>query len=367
MLSTVNPIRNYFREIFRLISASQHYVALRLLSFPPFHKQAALSQGVKSMTDYNSKATIQRKIAANLLKYIVKAAQSLPSLPSDHCVRVLENACSHGVNSVDFALAVCQAAVDRDPSSTVSFTFNDLPDNDFNVLLSVISGSAVADYKPTLHTLGKSMYTPLMKPGTLDLVYSCAALHWLSNVSWLQQTEFSLQQVAKQSQEDFTAYVSQRHKELRHGGKIVLSFPGVPEGEPGTNSCFRPVFERVHEIVAERGAASLTWMRQNCNCPTYSRNRAEVSAAFKDADWNVEVMELQEFEDLGAEDYRAGVVTLPELCERTVEMLMAVFRSTFMSLWVEYGGLKKSQAEDLMVAVRDALGQALREENALHV
>ncbi|KAK5809269.1 S-adenosyl-L-methionine-dependent methyltransferase [Linnemannia elongata] len=231
------------------------------------------AQTVKSMVDYNNKATIQCKVAANLLKYIIEAARNLPRLSSDQCVRVLENACSHGVNSVDFALAVCQAAANRDPSATVSFIFNDLPDNDFDKVVALVSNSAVADFNPTLHTLGKSMYSPLTKPGTLDLV-------------------------ANQAREDFAAYVSSRHQELRQGGKLAVSFPGVPDGQSGMNSCFPDDFKRVHEIVAERGAASLAWMQKYCNGPTYSRNRTEVVSAFSDADWTVDVMELQTLKSL---------------------------------------------------------------------
>ncbi|KAG0367030.1 hypothetical protein BGX24_003436, partial [Mortierella sp. AD032] len=317
------------------------------------------------MTNYNNKATIQRKVAANLLKYIIEAAQHLPPLSSDNCVRVLENACSHGVNSVDFALAVCQAVTDRGTSATVSFTFNDLPDNDFDKVLDLVLSSAVADFNPTLHTLGKSMYSPLIAPGTLDLVYSSASLHWLSNLSWLAEEGPSLSKVANQAREDIAVYVSSRHEELRQGGKLVISFPGVPDGEPGMNSCFPEDFKRVHEIVAERGAASLAWMQKYCNGSDYSRSRAEVASAFSDADWTVNLMELQDIEEFGASDFRAGRITLEDIAIRTADMLTSVYRSTFTSMWVEYGGLKKGQAEDLMIVFSEALLQALKEPKTL--
>ncbi|OAQ24836.1 S-adenosyl-L-methionine-dependent methyltransferase [Linnemannia elongata AG-77] len=310
------------------------------------------AQTVKSMVDYNNKATIQCKVAANLLKYIIEAARNLPPLSSDQCVRVLENACSHGVNSVDFALAVCQAAANRDPSATVSFIFNDLPDNDFDEVLALVSNSTVADFNPTLHTLGKSMYSPLTKPGTLDLVYSNASLHWLSSPPWLAGEGHSPSKVANQAREDFAAYVSSRHQELRQGGKLAVSFPGVPDGQSGMNSCFPDDFKRVHEIVAERGAASLAWMQKYCNGPTYSRDRAEV---------------LQDIEELGASDYRAGRITLDDIATRTADMLSSVFHSTFTSMWVQYGGLKKDQAEDLMDVFSEALHQALKEPKTLRV
>ncbi|KAF9902673.1 hypothetical protein EC991_004631 [Linnemannia zychae] len=324
-------------------------------------------QAVRSMKDYNNKATIQRKVATNLLKYIVEAAQNLPSPSSDHCVRVLENACSHGVNSVDFALAVCQAVTDRDNSTTTSFTFNDLPDNDFDEVLSLISNSAVADFKPNVHTLGKSMYSPLMEPATLDLVYSSAALHWLSSLSFFAEKGPILSTLANYACKDFSAYVSSRHRELRHGGKLVLSFPGVPDGELGMNSCFPDDFKRIHEIVAERGAASLAWMQKYCNSPTYSRNRSEVASAFNDADWTIDVMELQDIEEFGASDYRQGRITLDDIATQTADMLSSVFYNTFTSMWVEYGGLQKSEAEELMKVFSEALQQALKEPKTLRV
>ncbi|KAF9898993.1 hypothetical protein EC991_009820 [Linnemannia zychae] len=324
-------------------------------------------QAAKSMKDYNSKATIQRKLAANLLKYIVEAAQHLPSPSPDHCVRVLENACSHGVNSVDFALAVCQAVANRDKSATVSFTFNDLPDNDFDKVLSLISSSAVADFKPTLHTLGKSMYSPLMEPGTLDLVYSSSSLHWISNHSFFKEEGLLEATLAKYSQKDLAAYVSSRHQELRQGGKIVLSIPGVPDGESGLNSCFPDDFKRVQEIVAERGAASLDWMRKYCNCPTYSRKRSEIASAFSNADWTINLMELQDIEELGASEYREGKLTLDDIAVRTADMLGSVYYNTFTSMWVEYGGLQKDQAVVLMKVFSEALQQALKEPKTLRM
>ena len=306
--------KSHFQKAWDLLKSL--FVRLFILekSFSPSHT-------VRSMTDYNSKATIQRKVAANLLKYIVDAAQHLPSLSSGQCVRVLENACSHGVNSVDFALAVCQAVADRDASATISFTFNDLPDNDFDKVLALISSSAVANFNPTLHTLGKSMYSPLMEPGTLDLVYSNASLHWISSLSWLAEEGPSLSKVTNLAREDIAAYVSSRHQELRQGGKLVVSFPGVPNGISGMNSCFPDDFKRVHEIVAERGAASLAWMQKYCNSPNYSRSHAEVASAFSDADWTIDMMELQDIEEFGASEYREGRITLDDIATRTADML----------------------------------------------
>ncbi|KAF9932964.1 hypothetical protein FBU30_006950 [Linnemannia zychae] len=319
------------------------------------------------MTDYNRKVTFQLKVAANLLKFVKEAAGDLPPLSSDRCVRVLENACSHGINSVDFALAVCQAANNRDASATVSFTFNDLPENNFDKVLALISNSAVAAFNPTLHTLGKSMYSPLMEPGTIDLAYSCMGLHWVSNPSWLSKEGAMLSLAAQQAREDFDIYVSSRHKELRQGGKLVLSFPGVRDGESGINCCYADIFQRAHEIAAERGAASLSWMQRYCSTPVYGRNRAEVENSFDDADWNIELMELQDIDDYGASEYRAGQMTLDEIGTRTANMLIAASRGSLTHMWVEYGGLRKDQTEYFMTVWGEALHQALKELKSLRV
>lgn len=364
-------MKSHFQKILGLVSIFAQLPILKNLFFSQLWinrmSSAMPPQTIKSMIDYNNKATIQCKVAANLLKYIIEAARHLPPPSSNHCVRVLENACSHGVNSVDFALAVCQAVVDRDPSATVSFIFNDLPDNDFNKVLALVSNSAVADFNPTLRTLGKNMYSPLTEPGTLDLVYSNASLHWLSSLSWLAGEGHSPSKAANQAREDFSAYISSRHQELRQGGKLVVSFPGVPDGQSGMNSCFPDDFKRAHEVVAERGAASLTWMQKYCISPVYSRNRAEVASAFSDANWTVDVMELQDIEEFGASDYRAGRITLDDIATRTADMLSSIYHSTFISMWVQYGGLEKGQAEDLMGVFSEALHQALKEPKTLRV
>ncbi|KAF9293874.1 hypothetical protein BGZ88_004789 [Linnemannia elongata] len=289
-------MRHPFQKILGIISVLAQLPVLKKPLFSHLWTDiipsAVPSQTIKSMTNYNKK-----------------------------------NACSHGVNSVDFAHAVCQAVVDRDPSATVSFIFNDLPDNDFDKVLSLVSSSAVATFN---------------RPCTLS------------------------ERVSNQARQDFAAYVSSRHQELRQGGKLVLSFPRVPDGQSGMNSCFSDDFKRIHEIVAERGAASLAWMQKYCNGPTYSRNRAEVASAFSDADWTVDVMELHDIEELGASDYRAKRITLDDIATRTADMLSSVF-FTFTSMWVQYGGLKKDQAEDLIGVFTEALHQALKEPKALRV
>ncbi|KAF9568140.1 hypothetical protein EC968_002998 [Mortierella alpina] len=250
-----------------------------------------LSHTIRSMTDYNCKATIQRKVAANLLKYIINTAQHLPKPSSDQCVRNLENACSHGINSVEFALAVCRTVKERNPSATISFTFNDLPDNDFDTVLALISSSAVADFNPVLHTLGKSMYTPLVEPGTLDLVYSNASLHWISHLSLLAEEGPTHPKMTNQAREDFAA----------------------------------------------------------------------------EADWTVDVMELQDIEEFGASAYRAGRITLDDIAARTADMLSSIYRNTFTSTWVEHGGLSKVQAENLMKICSETLHEALKESKTLRI
>lgn len=149
--------------------------------------------------------------------------------------------------------------------------------------------------------------------------------------------------------------------------KLVLIFPGVKDGESGINVWFRDIFERTQEIVAERGGASLAWMQRYCNFPTYGRNRAEICSAFSDADWLVDVMDLQDIEEIGASDYRSGHIARDEMIARTTEMLIAVSRNTFIDMWVEYGGLTMMQANALFVTFGEALYHAQMEEKALQV
>ncbi|KAG0049286.1 hypothetical protein BGZ83_005896 [Gryganskiella cystojenkinii] len=112
------------------------------------------------------------------------------------------------------------------------------------------------------------------------------------------------------------------------------------------NSCFPDDMKRLHEIVAECGAATLAWLQQFCNGPTFSRNRDEVAEAFVDTEWTVHVMELQDIEEYGAYNHRKGNITLDDIAARTADMLSSVLWNTFTSMWVKYGGLKQDQAED---------------------
>ncbi|KAF9926002.1 hypothetical protein FBU30_004325 [Linnemannia zychae] len=326
------------------------------------------SHTVKPMTDYNRKATFQRAAAANMLKYIVEAVKHLPLSPSDRYVRVLENACSHGVNSVDFALAICQAVAARDAKATVSITFNDLPDNDFDKVLGLISNSDVANFHPTLHTLGKSMFSLLMEPESLDMVYSCMGLHWMSSPSWLTEESFQPSLMAKQAQVDLDMYVSSRHKELRKGGQLVLSFPGVHDGsELGINTSFPREFKRAQAIIVERGVATWAWTQKYCRPPVYSRNRDEVKSAFDNADWTIHSLELHDIEEYGASDYRAGRITMDEIAHRCTDMVISVCGGSLKSIWVEYGGMTKDQAVNMLTVYREAMLQAQKESNTLRV
>ncbi|KAF9947629.1 hypothetical protein BGZ70_002593 [Mortierella alpina] len=282
-------------------------------------KQVPLpSSTVRSMTDYNNKATIQCKVAANLL--------------------------GHGVNSVDFAVAVCQAVTERDAAATVACTFNDLPDNDFDQVLALMKQSAVADYRTVLHTLGKSMYSPLAEPGTLGIVYSSAALHWLSTPRWLTSQGPMLLVLETPARDDFEVYVMFRHTELRRGGKLVLTFPGVKDGESAINRLWPSV-----EARASPGSR---------NIATFQLIMAEICAGFNKDDWEVDVMDLQDIEELGASDYRSGLLARDDIVARTTEMIVSVTRSTFLDMWVEYGGLTRKQANTLFATLSKALYSA---------
>ena len=127
--------------------------------------------------------------------------------PSEHALVVADLGCSQGANSIPTMRLVVGRLRAGLPATPVMVYHNDLPTNDFNSLMTVLSGpggsglayappgdtvlsgpggSGLAYAPPGdtqyvhAYALGRSFYLPLFPPDTVHLCLSFITLHWLS-------------------------------------------------------------------------------------------------------------------------------------------------------------------------------------------
>jgi hypothetical protein len=117
---------------------------------------------------------------------VLAAIRCLPDADASRPFTLADIGCADGGTSLDLvhqAILGVRARWSRRPLLVV---YTDQPRNDYNSLFQLIHGlTPTPSYLDTVDDVyvlatATSFYRPLMPPGTLDLGFSAAAMHWLS-------------------------------------------------------------------------------------------------------------------------------------------------------------------------------------------
>ncbi|VAH68726.1 unnamed protein product [Triticum turgidum subsp. durum] len=179
--------------------------------------------------------------------------------------------CSSGPNAIALVLIAVEAIHNHyhqflQPPPEVSVLLNDLPDNDFNMVLKSLVTLRRSNKSIVMTgVLPGSFYERLFTSGSLHLVCSSNSLHWLSKApegltmnqipaydidehTRLERRPMVLQAYAQQFRKDFTRFLELRVKEMVPGGRMVVSLAGrdsdviTPE--------FSPLWEFIAQILS---------------------------------------------------------------------------------------------------------------------
>lgn len=156
--------------------------------------------------------------------------------------------CSSGPNAVALVSTAVEAIHNHchqfsQPPPEVSVLLNDLPDNDFNLVVKSLVTLRRSSSEPPIVMAGVlpgSFYERLFTSGSLHLVFSSNSLHWLSKApdeltrnqipaydidehTMLERRPMILQAYAQQFRKDFTRFLELRAEEMIQGGRMVVS------------------------------------------------------------------------------------------------------------------------------------------------
>ncbi|EMS62585.1 Salicylate O-methyltransferase [Triticum urartu] len=231
---------------------------------------------------------------------------------------IVDLGCSSGPNAIALVSIAIEAIHNHchqflQPPPEVSVLLNDLPDNDFNMVVKnlVMLRQSSNDTIVMAGVLPGSFYERLFTSGSLHLVFSSNSLHWLSKApedltknqipaydidehTRLERRPMVLQAYAQQFRKDFTRFLELRAKEMIPGGRMVVSLVGrdsdvitpefshlcefvaqilsvmVSEGvidKAKFDSFYLPVYEpsnkELREIIQDEGSFSITEMQAN--------------------------------------------------------------------------------------------------------
>lgn len=236
-------------------------------------EQTVHMNGGQGDTSYARNSSLQNVEQNRMRPLIEEAIADLlstgASLPRSMVVADL--GCSSGPNaltlvsiSVDAVRSQCLRS--QQPPVEVCVFLNDLPDNDFNMVVKSLVAFQQSNESVVTGVIPGSFYGRLFTSGSLHLACSANSLHWLSEApEELRRNKIPAYDIdehvrrerrhvvigayARQFRKDFTLFLELRAKELVAGGRLVVSLAGRRSEEPAAE--FTHAWESVALILSE--------------------------------------------------------------------------------------------------------------------
>jgi hypothetical protein len=263
---------------------------------------------------YNRSSRVQAAGLSPAVPLFVQAAESVPLAAAPQPVIVADYGSSEGHNSLEPIAAAITALRKRVwPERAISVVHTDLPDNDFTALFRTLATDPQSylggDTAVFPSAIGRSFYEQILPANSVTLGWCSWAVQWLSKVPApipdQVQVSFSKDPVARssyarQADEDWRTFLTQRGRELRPGGQLVVLTMAVDEAG---NFGYRPLLEAMYAALlemVEEGFIQAEEARRMA-IPTVGRSRADFLAPFVDggsfADLSIKQVEVFPGED----------------------------------------------------------------------
>jgi hypothetical protein len=271
---------------------------------------------------YNEHAKLPAGGAALAMPLLEKAVQSLELEPGEQHIVIADYGSSQGKNSmIPMQVAIRGLRRRVGPNRAISVFHIDQPSNDFTTLFTVLDADPdryVLDETCVFPAaIGRSFYENVLPPGSVHLAWSSYAAVWLSRIPTLipghffsaHSTGMVRAEFDRQGAQDWEIFLSQRSKELRAGGRLVVVLPGLADDG---SSGFEPIFNQANavleEMVGERAITSDE--RSRMSLGSYLRRKDHLFAPFASTgefrQLSVEDFEMSEFSDTAWTDYQGN-------------------------------------------------------------
>ena len=221
----------------------------------------------------------------------------------DNCNRFVmaDIGCADGGTSLDMVRRVIAQVRQRAPAVKMTVIYADQTANDFNALINIVHGrtrfESWFEQFDNVYPLvsGSSFYLQTVPDGTLDLVFSATAMHWLSkkpcnisnHVHMVGASGKQYEIFARQAKQDWQTILMCRAHELKCGGKMVLvNFCRDQQGRYLGNTDGVNMFDTLNEIWGEfLGDGRITQAEyQNMTLPQYYHTLAEFAEPLTNPD-----------------------------------------------------------------------------------
>jgi hypothetical protein len=190
--------------------------------------------------DYTSNSASQAaasRYAITLLKQsIIEMAESYPDRFKDISAPfgIADLGCSTGINSIETMKTCIETIRTISPDMPICLYLEDTAANDFNETLAVVQKGFEQYEDIHIYCIGRSFYQPLFPSGSVDLIYTLSAIHWTRKVGGPHENHFYLSESSskdtevgknwrKIAEEDWVTFLKLREKELRKGGRLLVS------------------------------------------------------------------------------------------------------------------------------------------------
>lgn len=254
---------------------------------------SSLLQGVtEAQGSYNRHAATQAAGGALALPLLKKAVQALALDGGDMSIVIADYGSSQGRNSLAPMRTAIAAFRERAPQPRpICVVHVDVAENDFSTLFNVLDtasdGYISDDPNVFPSAVGRSFYRSVLPPDHVHLGWSSHAAVWLSRgptrISghfWIPSSTGAVRAAfERQAADDWEAFLRLRARELRVGGRLVVTLPspaddGTSQIQQGMNHANALLTEMVSadEITAEE--------RDRMLLLSYPRRKSELLAPF---------------------------------------------------------------------------------------
>ncbi|CAA6669054.1 unnamed protein product [Spirodela intermedia] len=277
-------------------------------------------------TSYARNSSVQKSVVEDAWSITEKAVLELVSAVNNDRLSIADLGCSSGQNTFVVLAKIVDTVdeqyrrLDRPPPEFQLF-LNDLPGNDWNYTLrSLDTFYKLCNHKDAGHCsvagVAGSFYGRLFPTRSMNFFHSASSLHWLSQVSPLNQGSINISKespphvldaYARQFKHDFSNFLRLRSIEMVAGGRMVLTFPsrmGLDNFNSGAirlwNLVSSVLMEMVQEGLVEEDKVD------SFNLPCYSPSPEEVEHEIvREGSFSLEFLKVFEL-DLNADNAEAS-------------------------------------------------------------
>ncbi len=189
-----------------------------------------------SMSDeYGKYASVQRQWANAVALLISSHKATFANLcSSSPKLTILDLGCADGENAIPVLTQLLEAVRPCNPTCKFEIHLDDTLDESVKRAVDRVKGGLSAYTGVEVSGVAKSFYAPVFEAEGVDVAYSVASTHWLSHVPakhplcmYVSAEGYRDPVWEDAAQKDIMTFLESRAKELRKGGRLLISTVGL--------------------------------------------------------------------------------------------------------------------------------------------